>query len=135
MSLRRFHNLSKTTITNAQQAALMAIAAKSTRDWVIVCSQSDGPGVHMRLSTVHALRDKGLVWRKPPEWQDEVCRLAVVPLTPTGRDMAIDTASRTAQSETDCTCYRGCGEDSRSGTWHQHKDDPCPAHPAAPMVG
>jgi hypothetical protein len=34
-----------------------------------------------------------------------------------------------------CTCYFGCGDDSWSGQWHQHEDDPCPEHPAAPMVG
>jgi len=40
-------------------------------------------------------------------------------------------ASRVA----DCACYYNCGEDSRSQTWHQHPDDPCPVHPDAPMIG
>jgi hypothetical protein len=35
----------------------------------------------------------------------------------------------------DCTCYLECRADSHSGRWHQHEDDPCPAHPDAPMVG
>ena len=35
----------------------------------------------------------------------------------------------------DCTCYHTCGEDSHSGHWHQHEDDPCPVHLDAPMVG
>jgi len=35
----------------------------------------------------------------------------------------------------DCTCYYSCGNDSHSGNWHQHEDDPCPVHPDAPMVG
>lgn len=35
----------------------------------------------------------------------------------------------------DCTCYHTCGEDSHSGHWHQHEDEPCPCHPDAPVVG
>lgn len=38
------------------------------------------------------------------------------------------------ESNADCTCYLGCEDDSLSGQWHQHEDDPCPAHPDAPMV-
>jgi hypothetical protein len=35
----------------------------------------------------------------------------------------------------DCTCYLTCDDDSHSGKWHQHEDEPCPAHPDAPVVG
>jgi hypothetical protein len=37
----------------------------------------------------------------------------------------------------DCTCYHTCGDDSKSGAWHQHEDEPCPVHDEsiAPMVG
>lgn len=34
----------------------------------------------------------------------------------------------------ECTCYRDCADDSMSGSWHQHGDDPCPVHPDAPVV-
>ncbi len=39
------------------------------------------------------------------------------------------------RSSADCTCYHTCRSDSRSGTWHQHENEPCPIHPNAPMVG
>ena len=42
---------------------------------------------------------------------------------------------RTPRPGEDCTCYKDCGDDSASGDWHQHEDDPCPEHPDAPMVG
>lgn len=32
-----------------------------------------------------------------------------------------------------CSCYTGCGDDALSSQPHQHADDPCPAHPNAPM--
>lgn len=35
----------------------------------------------------------------------------------------------------ECTCHHTCSADSHSGRWHQHEDEPCPVHPAAPMVG
>jgi hypothetical protein len=34
-----------------------------------------------------------------------------------------------------CTCHHDCGEDTLSGTWHQHETEPCPVHPDAPVVG
>lgn len=38
----------------------------------------------------------------------------------------------------ECTCFFSCGDDpehgcSKSGTWHQHSDEPCRVHPEAPM--
>lgn len=38
-------------------------------------------------------------------------------------------------TQNDCTCYHTCGDDSHSGHWHQHEDEPCPIHVDAPMVG
>jgi hypothetical protein len=35
----------------------------------------------------------------------------------------------------ECTCYRDCGDDSHTGEWHQHEDEPCSVHPDAVMVG
>lgn len=29
-----------------------------------------------------------------------------------------------------CTCRLECFQDSYTGTWHQHKDKPCPQHGA-----
>lgn len=29
----------------------------------------------------------------------------------------------------DCACYCDCGDDSYSGGWHQHSDEPCSVHP------
>lgn len=43
-------------------------------------------------------------------------------------------ASEREASFVECTCYRDCADDSMSGTWHQHGDDPCPVHPDAPVV-
>ena len=34
----------------------------------------------------------------------------------------------------DCACYRDCGADSASGTWHTHEGEPCPMHPSARRV-
>ena len=33
-----------------------------------------------------------------------------------------------------CTCHFECRQDSHSGRWHQHEDEPCSVHPDAPMV-
>jgi hypothetical protein len=35
----------------------------------------------------------------------------------------------------DCTCYHNCEQDSHSGAWHQHEDEPCPVHLDAETVG
>lgn len=34
-----------------------------------------------------------------------------------------------------CTCHFECGQDSASGHWHQHEDEPCPVHPDAEVIG
>ncbi len=50
--------------------------------------------------------------------------------TPAGRPLT--EAERDASN---CTCHHTCEQDSHSGDWHQHEDDPCPVHPSAPIVG
>lgn len=29
----------------------------------------------------------------------------------------------------DCQCYMDCRDDSYTGRWHQHSEEPCPVHP------
>ncbi len=34
-----------------------------------------------------------------------------------------------------CQCYLECRDDSMSGRWHTHEEQPCATHPEAPMLG
>jgi len=38
-------------------------------------------------------------------------------------------------AELDCSCYFDCRNDSHTGHWHQHEEQPCAVHPDAVMVG
>ena len=52
-----------------------------------------------------------------------------------GRGPLPANASSAERHAVECTCHKDCHADSHSGNWHQHEDEPCPAHPDAPMVG
>lgn len=40
-----------------------------------------------------------------------------------------------SEGDSGCTCYFECGQDSCSGFWHQHANEPCSVHTDTEKVG
>jgi hypothetical protein len=51
------------------------------------------------------------------------------------RQLGTGTAAANRLLASLCTCHLDCHQDSHSGTWHQHEDDPCPVPPDYRVVG
>jgi hypothetical protein len=52
-----------------------------------------------------------------------------------GRGPLPPNAPSSLRHAVECMCHMDCHADSQSGRWHQHEEEPCLAHPDAPMVG